>query len=200
MMRCLSKDLGANMHLPMPNGATPLCVAAQNGNLAMVSCLVKELDADVNEAKKDGATPVITAVDKGNLDMVHCLIKELGADANKAMDGRTTPLMTAALNGNIATRTSIIKSLVHPGALVRVVSTLGAAVTLLKKAGATAAEVAYLEVRECCANPGCENGGRKRCAVCKETRYCGMACRTVHWRTHRVDCQGPDVTSTSDKL
>jgi hypothetical protein len=88
---------------------------------------------------------------------------------------------------------AIIKHLVHKGARVRATSLTGTAITLLECAGATAAEVAYLEVRECCANPGCDGGGRKRCAVCKETRYCGKACQVMHWPSHRVGCRrAPD--------
>jgi hypothetical protein len=86
----------------------------------------------------------------------------------------------------------LLKHLVHKGAHVRTVSTAGhTAVTMLATAGATAAQIAYLDVQECCANPGCDGGGRKRYAVCKATRYCGMACRVAHWRVHRVGCRPP---------
>jgi hypothetical protein len=84
---------------------------------------------------------------------------------------------------------AIIKHLVHKGARVRATSMIGTAITLLECAGATAAEVAYLEIRECCANPGCDGGGRKRCAVCKETRYCGKPCQVMHWPIHRASCR-----------
>jgi hypothetical protein len=86
----------------------------------------------------------------------------------------------------------LLKHLVHKGAHVRAVSARGkTAITILAAAGATAAQITYLEVRECCANPGCDGGGRKRCCVCKATRYCGMACRVAHWRVHRVCCRPP---------
>jgi hypothetical protein len=94
-------------------------------------------------------------------------------------------LMVAAKVNN----QTIIKHLVHKGARVRAISRTGTAITLLECAGATAANIAYLEVRECCANPGCDDGGRKRCAVCKETRYCGKACQVMHWPLHRVSCR-----------
>jgi hypothetical protein len=84
----------------------------------------------------------------------------------------------------------LIKYLVHKGADVRAVSKIGStAIKKLKASGATAEQTAYLEVRECCANPACNGGGRKRCAVCKETRYCGKPCQVSHWRMHKVGCR-----------
>jgi hypothetical protein len=202
MMRWLGKEFSADIQRRMPCGNTPLHLAAQFGQLAIVTCLVTEFDADVNEARKDGATPLIVAANEGNLDMVRCLVKKLGADVNKAMHNGTTPLMAATQNVDSLARISIIKSLVHQGAVVGAESAVGGtALTMLAAAvGASAAEIAYLKVRECCTNPGCKGGGRKRCAVCKETRYCGMACRTTHWRAHRVSCWAPDGVSTLDQL
>jgi hypothetical protein len=106
-------------------------------------------------------------------------------------------LMMAAIRKNEA----IIKHLVHKGAQVRAMSMIGhTAIAFLKEAEATAAQIAYLEVRECCANSGCDGGGRKRCCVCKETRYCGMACWVAHWRVHRVGCRPPiDAGAESER-
>jgi hypothetical protein len=113
---------------------------------------------------------------------------DLGADINQAANDGRTPLMVAAQVNNQA----LIKHLVHKGALVRAISKAGhKAIALLKISGATTAQITYLEVRECCANPGCDGGGRKRCCVCKATRYCGMACRVAHWRVHREGCRPP---------
>jgi predicted transcriptional regulator len=113
---------------------------------------------------------------------------ELGADINQADRYGQTPLIVAANTNN----QPLIKHLVHKGAFVRAVSATGdKAITMLTAAGATAVQIAYLEVRECCANPGCDGGGRKRCCVCKATRYCGMACRVAHWRVHRGGCRPP---------
>jgi ankyrin repeat protein len=151
-------------------------------------CLVKDFDADVNQADEDGDTPLSIAADAGNLDMVRCLIMELGADIDQADNDGRTPLMVAAHANN----QPLLKHLIHKGALVRAVSTTGeTAITMLTAAGATAAQITYLEVRESCANPGCDGGGRKRCCVCKATRYCGMACRVAHWRVHREGCRPP---------
>jgi ankyrin repeat protein len=48
----------------------PLCIAAQNGLLAIVRCLVKELKANVNQGDKDGCTALYFAAGAGNLSMV----------------------------------------------------------------------------------------------------------------------------------
>jgi hypothetical protein len=81
------------------------------------------------------------------------------------------PLLLAAHANN----QPLLKYLVHKGAQVRAVSTRSNTATkMLAAAGATAAQIAYLEMRECCANLGCDGGGRKRCCVCKVTRYCWM--------------------------
>jgi hypothetical protein len=86
----------------------------------------------------------------------------------------------------------LIKHLIHKGAQVRAMSNVGhTAIAFLKSHETTAEQIAYLEVREFCANPGCDDGGRKRCCVCKETRYCGMTCRVAHWRVHREGCRPP---------
>jgi hypothetical protein len=86
----------------------------------------------------------------------------------------------------------MIKHLVHKGTCVGVESTDGTAATILEEGGGTAAEIAYLEVREHCANPGCDGGGVKRCAVCKQIRYCGKLCQVAHWPEHKVACSFPN--------
>jgi ankyrin repeat protein len=90
----------------------------------------------------------------GQLKIVQCLVNELDADVNITTFRGQTPLMAAAQINSQA----IIKHLVHKGAHVRAISTHGTAITLLGCARATAAQIAYLEVRECC-----DGGGRKRC-------------------------------------
>jgi hypothetical protein len=148
---------------------------------------VNEFGADVNQDAADGATPVAIAASMGNLDTVGCLVHELAIDVNITTFDGYTPLMFAAQYNSQA----IIKHLVHKGACVRAISMQGTAITQLECARSTAAQIAYLEVRECCANPGCDGSRRKRCAACKETRYCEKACQVMHWRAYRVDCRPP---------
>jgi ankyrin repeat protein len=188
IVRCLVAEFGADVNQAMHEGATPLYIAVQNGHMDIVRCLVAEFGADVNQAMHEGATPLYIAVQNGHMDIVRCLLSEFGADVNQSKHDGATPLMVAANRNDQA----LMKHLVHKGAHVRAVATSGeTAITVLKAAEATAAQIAYLEVRECCATPGCDGGGRKRCCVCKETRYCGMACRVAHWRVHRGGCRPP---------
>jgi ankyrin repeat protein len=186
---CLVKEFDADVNQADKKGMTPLYCAASKRHLNVVTGLVKELGADVDSQMHDGATPVHAAVQHGDLILVSCLVKEFSADINLALRNGITPLISAAYNNDQA----LIKHLVHNGACVRAESEMGTAVEILEKCrvGATAEEIAYLKVREFCANPGCNGGGIKRCAVCKATRYCGMACRVTHWPQHRRGCTPP---------
>jgi ankyrin repeat protein len=182
MVRYLVKELGAVVNKAKQDGVTPLSVAAQCRHLALVRYLVKELGADVNHAEENGATPLFITAQMEHVDVVRCLVSEHDADVNQARHNGFTPLMMAVKKNN--------QVLVHKGANVRAVSRSGkTAITCLKQAGATAAQITYLEVRECCANPGCDGGGRKRCTVCKETRYGGKPCQIAHWCVHRMCCR-----------
>ena len=101
VVRCLGKELGADVNKANDGGATPLFIAAQEGHLDVVRCLGKELGADVDKAANDGVTPLSIAAQNGHLGVVRCLGKELGADVNKANDGGATPLSIAAHEGHL---------------------------------------------------------------------------------------------------
>jgi ribosomal protein S20 len=153
--------------------------------------------ADVNQTNNSGDTDLSVAVEKNDIaashvDMVRCLVKKLGAEVNRSNNEGETPLMVAARKND----TVLMKHLVHNGAFVRAVSRkCSTAITLLLAARASAKQIAYLEVRAHCANPGCGGGGVKRCVVCKDTRYCGKQCQVAHWPVHRVGCHSPLVFS-----
>ena len=49
-VRCLVKELGADVNKAREDSFTPLHIAAQQDHLNMVRCLVKGLEADVNKA------------------------------------------------------------------------------------------------------------------------------------------------------
>ena len=53
-------------------GATPLLVAAENGNLDVVRFLV-EVGAAKDQADNDGATPSVVVAQEGHLDVVQFL-------------------------------------------------------------------------------------------------------------------------------
>ena len=50
-------ELGADIDKAPNIGATPLCIAAQDGHEAVVRVLI-EAGADVNKARNDGETPL----------------------------------------------------------------------------------------------------------------------------------------------
>jgi len=78
------------------NGATPLHIAAYQGNLDVVRYLAGEAHADVNQATIDnGSTPLHIATQNGNLDVVRYLARYFGeahADVNQATNNGYTPL------------------------------------------------------------------------------------------------------------
>jgi ankyrin repeat protein len=57
-------SLGANLNVPIDDGATPISIAAQTHHVEMVKALAS-LGADVRVRKKDGASPVFIAARQG---------------------------------------------------------------------------------------------------------------------------------------
>jgi ankyrin repeat protein len=62
---CLVKDLGADPNGADENGCTPMYMAAQEGQEAVVRCLARDLGVDVNGADEKGQTPVFIAASEG---------------------------------------------------------------------------------------------------------------------------------------
>ena len=44
---------------------------------------------------------------------------------------------------------------------------------------------------ECCAHCGKQGAGFKRCSVCKQACYCGVACQNANWKRHKKTCTPP---------
>ena len=86
MVRCLVKELGADVSQGDNEGMSPVFIAAQYGNVDVLRCLVKKLDADVNQATHDGRTPLGVASSMGKGGAVKWLLKN-GADAQAATQG-----------------------------------------------------------------------------------------------------------------
>jgi ankyrin repeat protein len=93
VLRCLVRELGADVNQAIRSGVTPLTAAALSKNVAVVRCLV-ELGADINPNWGDD-TPLILAAYAGKTAVVRCLV-ELGAEVG-AMDslGDTAFIMSA---------------------------------------------------------------------------------------------------------
>jgi ankyrin repeat protein len=95
VMRCLVKDLGANVKEGC-KGCPPLFFASQRGHVAAVLCLVKELGANVNQKSQAGATCLHAAFHNGSLAVVRCMVNELGADVNPGDRNGVTCVFMAA--------------------------------------------------------------------------------------------------------
>ena len=89
------------------DGATPLIVAARNGNTAIVQCLLNDYDVDLEQegtVKIDGdliecCTPLWMASLGGHLAIVRLLL-ERGAEVNHTTLTNSTPLRAASFNGH----------------------------------------------------------------------------------------------------
>jgi hypothetical protein len=79
MVRCLVKELGADVNQADHEGDTPLYLAALEGKMDILRCLVREFGADVSQANSDGCTPLMIAIVNNHVDVVRWLVKE-GAD------------------------------------------------------------------------------------------------------------------------
>jgi ankyrin repeat protein len=220
ILRYLVKELGADAkEARLKDGATPLYVAAQIGDLSSVQFLAKELCADVNQAGANETMPLYVAARRGHLAVVRCLVKEHGAEVNQGKEDSSTPLFIAAQNGNLAVVRLLVKELgadVNKAKQNGVTPLMVAAicehedvVTFLIKYGAnvkdsgdygTAADISrlhamigkqnlYLEARTYCAKPGCDGAGAKKCAGCLKVYYCTRECQLAHWPAHKAECR-----------
>jgi ankyrin repeat protein len=102
LVKCLVKDLGADVNQAMNNGSLAVHLAARTGNLDLLRYLVEEFGPVINNATEDGCTPLFIAGHKGHVTAVRYL-KKLGADINRAAIGGTTPFFIAAENGHAST-------------------------------------------------------------------------------------------------
>jgi ankyrin repeat protein len=109
VVKCLIKELGADVSQGAQKGFTALHAAAQGGHTAILLYLVKKLGANVNQANDDGASPLVQAVLLGSLSTVQCLAKDLKADVNQATQEGATPLSIAAQEGHVDIARFLIK-------------------------------------------------------------------------------------------
>ena len=85
---------GADVNASTDLGVTPLWLAAENGNEAMVELLL-QAGADPRLSLRSGETPLVTAALTGNAKVVHLLLAA-GADPDTILLRNQTALMWAA--------------------------------------------------------------------------------------------------------
>lgn len=112
--------LSTNVNATIPEGATPLFIAAQNGR-ADVAKILLDSKADVNLATQFGSTPLFMAARNGQLEIVTQLISR-GANVNATTRTGSTPLHVAAQNGHAA----IVRELTQANANVNATTQNGA--------------------------------------------------------------------------
>jgi ankyrin repeat protein len=177
IVRCLVKELGADVNQANDGGLTPMCAAAEKVDIALMRCLVKEFGVDVNKGNVAGAMLLYIAAVKGHLEMVRCLVDELGADVNQADDKGCTPLMIATLRKHV----DVVRWLIKAGAGPQPAD--GSEITAAmfsKHVDAPAEQTAYLEAKTHCSHFGCSSAGVMKCMGCRQARYCGEACKLAH--------------------
>jgi ankyrin repeat protein len=111
VVQCLLEH-GADKDKARDNGATPLFIAAENGDLPVVQCLL-EHGVDNDKVDNEGVTPLWIAAHNSHLPVVQFLVEQ-GADVKKADNEGWTPLHIAAQEGH----KEIISCLVSWGASV----------------------------------------------------------------------------------
>ena len=99
VLRCLIKDLGADVNGAREDGYTPLLAASFAGQWHVVRCLVKEFGGDVNRPGKNGVTILMIASAEKNAEMVKWLVKA-GADP-QALSTGDAPLTAAGVSQEI---------------------------------------------------------------------------------------------------
>ncbi|MCB1174961.1 MAG: ankyrin repeat domain-containing protein [Leptospiraceae bacterium] len=99
---------------PMRNKRTPLMLAAESGQAAMVRLLAQG-GARLEERDALGCTALFLAVQAGHFEATHALLG-LQADPNAMDSGKLRPLQVAMQPENAGTHTSIIKLLKENGA------------------------------------------------------------------------------------
>jgi ankyrin repeat protein len=111
VIRCLIKELAADVHITDLEGFSAVFAAISFGHLDVARYLINECGGDINQAKKDGFTPLYWAAQEGDVELVLTLVKELGADVNETDHEGSSPLHVAAECGNLDVVRALVKQL-----------------------------------------------------------------------------------------
>jgi len=109
---------GADTEAMNKYGATPLYMASQNGQSAIVKLLI-DAKADVNAVNRNGTAPLSIASAKGRADIAAMLLAAK-ANVNTANKDGFTPLILASMGGHA----KVVKLLLAAGANVNAARTL----------------------------------------------------------------------------
>ena len=93
---------GANVRTPNRYGLTPLALACENGNVAMIELLLKA-GADPNAVIPGGETPLMSAARTGKVNAVKLLLVNGAKVDAKETRRNQTALMWAAAEGHVET-------------------------------------------------------------------------------------------------
>ena len=77
MVRALL-ERGANFNQAMEDDITPLHIASESGNIAVVGALL-DRGVDINQTMRDGATPLFIASENGHEEVVRVLNDHIAA-------------------------------------------------------------------------------------------------------------------------
>jgi ankyrin repeat protein len=160
-----------------------VALAVKANRVEFVEFLLTECGAQTT-FQLHGFSPLCVATLRDFEAMARCLTAH-GADVSFCGPVKAFVVILAASNMNLA----LVKHFIHKGAQVNVRAYEGSVYDILARNGADSSFLKYIKARESCGNPGCHRGGKKRCALCKEIRYCSKECQTSHWALeHKRNC------------
>ena len=99
---------GADVNLTLNDGTSPLCAAANQGNVEVVRLLLQAPAIQVNKAARNGVTALGIASTRGYKEIVRLLLDKQ-ADPNITNDFGLSPLHVACVRGN----TGIVEMLLN---------------------------------------------------------------------------------------
>ncbi|PKX89474.1 ankyrin repeat domain-containing protein, partial [Aspergillus novofumigatus IBT 16806] len=82
------------------DGQTPLHIAAERGNLSILSLLLEKDASTINTEDGQGKIPLLCASESGSMGCIMALVAH-GSDIDRQNDSGTTPLNVAAASGNL---------------------------------------------------------------------------------------------------